>query len=210
MASGKADVNPADEAIAAAAVEPQQAAAPVPDVVGWTAMYSNNKSKWYIVNLLNPKERRWIGRDEEEAKKAASEAEADRLKADTEDLTKDDDDQAPQVDLTQVGGSEAYNPLGVGSGGYGAASAAPVNGGGYGMMPTAQQQGWGQPQQQWGQASPIAGQQQQWGQPQQQYQQQQPNYQQQPPGYQGFPPPNANGSQQWQQQPPQQQQYHGR
>ena len=48
--------------------------------MGWRfGRRSQSTGKWYIVNLLNPSERRWVGRDESEAQNEAMVEEAARL-----------------------------------------------------------------------------------------------------------------------------------
>ena len=101
MESGKAEGEPEDSA---------------QESKGWTAMYSERKKKWYVVNLLNAKERRWVG-SEGEAKRAAVEEEERRLRelgastGPTEDLTREEASKPEEVDLT--GGNDeapAYDP----------------------------------------------------------------------------------------------------
>ena len=80
MASGHADADPDPDAqqptdMAATAVPPS-----LSGEVGWTAMHSTKKKKWYIVNLLNPKQTRWVGASEEEARREAKREEDARLR----------------------------------------------------------------------------------------------------------------------------------
>ncbi len=79
-----------------AAVAATSASSSTSGEVGWTAMYSTNKRKWYIVNLLNTKQRRWVGASEAEARDEAKQAEDARL----EDEQRARGQPAGVVDLT--------------------------------------------------------------------------------------------------------------